>query len=609
MKSGRTKGALSLAMTIVFILAGALVLCGLFYLSWIKLNQKVERILEDQFNQQQLMLARKIGDSLESYFDFLENALLGYAGLFQTLTPEFPDVEASLAERFVRHKNFGVLELRTYNAQGVLEKAFSTAPRPPPPGSLVFPANYLQWAADPAHQGRLFLSETYVSEEPDWRGQRVMRFFAPLYLRGNSGHPGRFAGVLELLINPFFIAEKVTQGVRSGDTGYAWIIDQDEIVLAHYEKEFVGQNALQVRLARNPNITFKGLREIQDLVLSGHEGVGHYESGWHRTRLGLTPKLVAYTPVQFNKGLITGVTDVQDPAHNMWGVAVVAPLAEVSGHVAEVLHQELFLVGLFFLGILLGVGALIGVALTWNKTLAREVELKTRELVESHDRLVHSERFAAVGEAASYVSHEIKNPLMVIGGLAQQVARRLADNPDAVEKLHIIETEVRRLENFLGDLRDFLRPAPPVKQKIDLNQVIKEVETLMGEAAREKGINLSDRLAPSLPPVEADPNRMKQILLNLIKNALEALDSGGQITVSTGAGEDQVWFAIQDTGPGMSKEVLDKIFNPFFTTKEKGTGLGLAVIHKIVTDHHGDIAVESAPGKGSKFVVSLPRPS
>jgi signal transduction histidine kinase len=608
MKSGRTKGALSLAMTIVFILAGALVLCGLFYLSWVKLNQKVEKILEDQFNQQQLMLARKIADSVESYFDFLENALLGYAGLFQTLTPEFPQVEASLAERFVRHKNFGVLELRTYNAQGVLEKAFSTAPHPPPPGSLFFPANYLQWAADPAHQGRLFLSETYVSEEPDWRGHRVMRFFAPLYLRGNSGQPGRFAGVLELLLNPFFIAEKVTEGVRSGETGYAWIIDQDEIILAHYEKEFVGQNALQVRLARNPNITFKGLREIHNLVLSGHEGVGHYESGWHRARLGLTPKLVAYTPVQFNKGLITGVTDVQDPAHNMWGVAVVAPVAEVSGHVAEVLHQELFLVGLFFLGILLGVGALIGVALTWNKTLAREVELKTRELVESHDRLVHSERFAAVGEAASYVSHEIKNPLMVIGGLAQQVARRLADDPDAREKLHIIQTEVRRLENFLGDLRDFLRPTPPVKEKIDLNQVIKEVETLMGDAALEKGINLSDRLAPRLPPVEADPNRMKQILLNLIKNALEAMDSGGQITVSTGSTADQVWFAIQDTGPGMSTEVLDKIFNPFFTTKEKGTGLGLAVIHKIVTDHHGAITVESAPGKGSKFVVTLPRP-
>ena len=159
--------------------------------------------------------------------------------------------------------------------------------------------------------------------------------------------------------------------------------------------------------------------------------------------------------------MITGVTEMEDPAHNLWGVAVVAPVEEVSGTVGQVLHQEMFLVGLFFIVVLGAAGAFIGAAFFWNKSLSRQVELKTEELLESQERLLRSERFAAVGEAAAYVSHEIKNPLMVIGGLASQVERRLPDDPAAQEKLRIIQNEVKRLESFLGELRDFLRPAPP----------------------------------------------------------------------------------------------------------------------------------------------------
>ena len=415
------------------------------------------------------------------------------------------------------------------------------------------------------------------------------------------------AGVVEFLIDPFFISKRVTADVRSGQTGYAWIIDQDGVFLAHYEKDFVGQDAIKVRLDRNPHIKFTGPREIQADILLGKEGTGEYTSGWHRQHLGETPKLVAYTPIRFNKGLITGVTEVQDPAHNLWGVAVVAPVAgslrhrgsgPTSGVVpgGPVLHRR---VG--------GAGGFIGLAFFWNKSLIRQVELKTEELQESHERLLRSERFAAVGEAAAYVSHEIKNPLMVIGGLANQVERRLPDDPATQEKLRIIQNEVKRLESFLGELRDFLRPAPPNKQIIDLNQVILEVQALMEEAIREKGISLENRLDPNLPPVEADPNQLKQVLLNLVKNALEATEDQGAMLVCTGARDAQVWFSVQDTGKGMSEDVQEKIFHPFYTTKDKGTGLGLAVINKIVTDHHGTITVDSVTGSGSTFTVKLPK--
>jgi two-component system, NtrC family, sensor histidine kinase HydH len=604
MLSGRSRRTFRLTLIIVIIVAGAVLLSALFYTFWQRLNRQVEVILQEQFNQQQLFLARKIADNVESYFDFLENALMGYAGLFQTTSPGDRELDAALKERFSRHQRFGIISIRRYNAAGVGVQVLSTSPTPPAPGSLTLAPTFLDWARNPANRGKLFLSETFVYPTAPWQGRRLMRFLSPLYWPGPNSS---LAGVVEFLIDPFFICQRVTADVRSGQTGYAWIIDQDGVFLAHYEKEFVGHDAIRVRLERNPNITFTGLREIQADILAGKEGTGQYTSGWHRQHRGETPKLVAYTPIRFSKGLITGVTEVQDPAHNLWGVAVVAPVQEVSGTVGQVLHQELFLVGLFFIVVLGGAGAFIGLAFFWNKSLSRQVELKTEELIESHERLLRSERFAAVGEAAAYVSHEIKNPLMVIGGLANQVERRLPDDPATQEKLRIIQIEVKRLESFLGELRDFLRPAPPSKQKIDLNQVILEVLALMEEAIREKGISLENRLDPNLPPVEADPNQLKQVLLNLVKNALEATEDRGALLVCTGARDAQVWFSVQDTGKGMSEDVKEKIFHPFYTTKDKGTGLGLAVINKIVTDHHGTITVDSVTGRGSTFTVRLPQ--
>jgi signal transduction histidine kinase len=195
---------------------------------------------------------------------------------------------------------------------------------------------------------------------------------------------------------------------------------------------------------------------------------------------------------------------------------------------------------------------------------------------------------------------------MVIGGLASQVERRVSEDPTAQEKLQIIQREVKRLEAFLGELRDFLKPMVPAKREMDLNELIQEVEGLMGSAAEEKGVMLENRLEPRLPKVEADPDQMEQVLVNLIKNALEATEERGRIILSTGFQDAQVWFSVKDTGKGMPPEVLDKIFHPFFTTKAKGTGLGLAVIHKIITDHRGTITVDSAAGEGSTFTVRLP---
>ncbi len=602
MKASRSLGAISLPVIIGLILTVAAVLTLLFYFFWQKLNLKVEVILEDQFNQQQLMLAREVGGQVESYFGFLDNALRGYAGLFQSALPQERELGEVMAERFSRHRRLGILDIRRFNAAGQEVQDLSAGASPLPAGYPALPAACLQWARDPAHRGCLFLSKTFDYAAPPWKGRRVMRFLTPLYW----GRDQVFFGVVEFLLDPFFICEKATAGVHSGQTGYAWIIDQDQIFLAHYEKDFVGRNSLQVRTQRNPKIVFRGLWELNAALLAGREGVTEYDSGWHRQKVGLMPKLAAYTPIIFAKGSTTGATDLEDPSHNLWGVAVVAPVEEVSGEVQEVMHQELFMAGLFLVVVVLASGVLIASALGFNRALARQVEIKTRELVDSQERLLHSERFAAVGEAAAYVSHEIKNPLMVIGGLAGQVERHLTD-PAHQDKLRIIQVEVKRLESFLGDLRDFLRPVHPLKRPVNLNEIIREVQALMGPAAEDKGVTLEERLDSQLPSIEADPTQLNQVVLNLLKNAVEATGPNGGIILASGSENGQVWFSIRDTGKGMTPEVRNRIYHPFFTTKEKGTGLGLAVVNKIITDHGGAIDLETAPEAGSTFTVRLPR--
>jgi len=603
MNPGRPRGALSLPKILFFILAGTIILSLLFFTFWEQLNRKVEDILRDQFNHQQLELARKIADNVEAYFDFLESDLLAFPWRFRLIPPDSPNFNAYMENRFQDLHHLGVLEMRWYDQNGKLQKYWrSQEPSTSEKAAASLDPALLTWVNNPRNKGRLYLGMVHTDTQPPWQGRLLMPFLTGLYASPEAPTP---YGVLELLINPLYIAGKVTSGVRSGETGYPWIIDQNGRFLAHYEKTFVGEDALEVRLRRNPKIIFRGIKEIHTRIFRGEEGMSSYVSGWHRQKIAEMEKLAAFTTIRFDKGLIRGVTDVEDPARNLWGVALAAPAAEVSGTVGEVMHRELFLVGLFFLAIILGTASLIAVALRWNKSLAREVNLKTEELLASQERLVRSERFAAIGEAAAYVSHEIKNPLMVIGGLARQVENKEND-PPLKEKLHIIQTEVQRLENFLGDLRDFTRPATPVMQKININEVIHEVDALMKEEAKNRGVKLLERLDPHLPPLQADPNQMKQVLLNLVKNALEAMDSGGRVVLTSGAEDNQVWFSVEDTGGGMPPEVLEKIFNPFFTTKKKGTGLGLAVIHKIVADHHGSVSVQSLPDQGTTFRIKLP---
>jgi len=228
------------------------------------------------------------------------------------------------------------------------------------------------------------------------------------------------------------------------------------------------------------------------------------------------------------------------------------------------------------------------------------------EYKQMEERLLQSERLAAIGNTVSHIAHEIKNPLAVIGGFARQLARTPGLDDKAKEKLSIIIQEVGRLEGMLVNMRDFVRLPPPQKRPGNLDELLDEVLDFYQETFQEHHIRVRQVRELSLPLVNFDPQQMRQVLLNLIKNAVEAMPGGGELTLATRVHSGQVEISITDTGEGMTPELKAKVFQPYFTTKEKGTGLGLAICQNIAQEHGGCLLADSTPGQGSTFTIQIP---
>lgn len=225
---------------------------------------------------------------------------------------------------------------------------------------------------------------------------------------------------------------------------------------------------------------------------------------------------------------------------------------------------------------------------------------------ETRERLLRSERLAVIGNMAAHVAHEIRNPLATIGGFARSVLKDPENAPRTARNARIILEEVERLEHILRNVMDFARPSRPVFKEVDLNEVLRGLCAFMEAEFAKRTIRLVLDLGNGLPSVWLDPAQMRQVFINLIQNGLESMGSGGTLTVMTSQSNGSVTVEVADTGRGIAPEEMERLFQPFFTTKPGGTGLGLAVSQKIVNDHGGDLTVESQKGRGARFRVLLP---
>ena len=280
-------------------------------------------------------------------------------------------------------------------------------------------------------------------------------------------------------------------------------------------------------------------------------------------------------------------TSIQRPDLRLVPVSIVtAPLFDRAGHVEA------------------------AVAVVRDLSRIRQLEAEVRR----------GETLAAAGRMAVGLAHEIRNPLGAIRGAVQLLARELGTASPLQEYTGVLLTEVDRVNRIIEMLLDLARPAAIRPVPVNLHQLLERLALLSEESARERKVTIVRRYDPSLPPILGDEDRLAQVFHNLVRNAIDAMADGGQLTLTTrvsmnpifgkvdvGAGQrSMVEVQVLDEGSGIPDDVRARIFDPFFTTKEKGLGLGLAICHQIVEQHRGAIQVDSEPGRGTTVTCFLP---
>jgi two-component system, NtrC family, sensor histidine kinase HydH len=228
------------------------------------------------------------------------------------------------------------------------------------------------------------------------------------------------------------------------------------------------------------------------------------------------------------------------------------------------------------------------------------------QVKELEEELRRNEKLAALGKMAAGVAHELRNPLSSIKGLAVLLKSRFTENSSDRETADTLVQEVERLNRSIGELLDYARPHKLQTMKISLETVLQKAMSLIRMDAETIGIRMEAEFQEHLPLVEADQDKLIQVFLNLFLNSLQAMENGGVLSIKTGAENARVICIIEDTGCGIDPKYASKVFDPYFTTKNDGTGLGLAMSAKIIEEHGGTIEFESTSGKGTIVKVELP---
>ena len=372
---------------VMMVLVTLLLLITSLYLGYVSADQ-MRRIIKEDFNQQQLMLARHTANILEQDFDFLKRELttLNLSASVQYLEPLTWANRLRVTLSSVRED--GVVEIRRINREGnraylvdergvehIIAGEFKDEP-------------FFVWASDPNNKGHIFINPVNVNV-PNFVGRLIMVMVIPTYeASADESHPqptGSFSGALAFYIDAQLLAKKFSQNITSGKSGYAWIMDSQGTFLNHPERTFIGHNAFTVRKERMPAISFDAINEIQrQKMLTGQEGWGEYTSGWHKGLAGEIKKLMAYAPVRLLS------SDIVNPGRNpyFWSVAVVAPASEVEGAIHSIYQRQ------FFLQMIIGVFVLFGSIFLLNyryerqftASLEEEVQLQKKELQKSEER-------------------------------------------------------------------------------------------------------------------------------------------------------------------------------------------------------------------------------
>jgi signal transduction histidine kinase len=234
------------------------------------------------------------------------------------------------------------------------------------------------------------------------------------------------------------------------------------------------------------------------------------------------------------------------------------------------------------------------------------IQQRTLERIRLKEQLSRAERLSSLGEMVAGISHEIRNPLGIIRSSAELLKKKL-DKTDPTNTIpDVIVEEANRLNNIITDFLNYAKPHPPNFSPCRIDEIIEKNITFLDPQLEAQGYNINKRYDGSIPPISADPDMMYQVFLNILINAMQAMPGGGEIQVEIQSDASFVNIVFKDKGKGIPQEMLEKIWDPFFTTKETGTGLGLGIVKNIIEAHSGTIQIENRPIYGAQVTIKLP---
>jgi signal transduction histidine kinase len=241
------------------------------------------------------------------------------------------------------------------------------------------------------------------------------------------------------------------------------------------------------------------------------------------------------------------------------------------------------------------------------RRLQEKLDLTVEELQLVEEKLLQSQRLAALGKLSQGVAHEVRNPVMIIGGFARHLQKRLPPNDPSQAMVAPILDEVHRLEQMVIEIEAFTVLLEPNLKRQDLTGVIDQVLAEAAPALEQHRITVQRLIPPHLPRIPLDEHLMGQVLHHLIDNAMDAMEGGGRLTLEVTPEAKGLSLSLRDTGAGIPPEDMPYIFDPFFSSKPHGTGMGLTKVHQVISDHRGEIQITSVPGHGTEVTIWLPR--
>ena len=453
-----------------------------------------------------------------------------------------------------------------------------------------------------SHPGNILFTDILFSQR---RNGYVMHWAIPFY----SGWR-EFSGLIIIDLDYEKIIQLVN-GIRVGEKGYAFLVDSQGRNTAH-----PNYAPYQLNMDSYPEPSLKEL--VQEMIT----GTSSWKSYVHDN----VEKIAAFAPI---------------PAMG-WSLAVTIPVDELGKEALAIKWRVIEVAGIILVFAVVGVSVLsyyllrpVRELVTATNRMAegnlnQEIPLRSRDelgdltrsfnhmvknIARIQNELVRNEKLISLGRLSAGVAHEIRNPLNAMKGAIVHIQRRRPGDPLIEEYTHLVSEEIDRLNCFVTEFLHFARQPQPKPVPTDLNQLILSTQNLFAKQADEKNIRLHNRLDPHLPLVSVDPNQIEQVFINVLINAMDALPSGGDITFSTraldddmgdGGLPDRVIMEIRDNGIGISELQLQDVFDPFFSTKESGTGLGLPLSLSIVESHQGSMTISSGQESGTVVVIALP---